>query len=74
MDPIDCKDWGRTKSTSSCWRARVSFTSASEGFPDTAFADDGKEPRVCGRDFAFQDERGFHLCASRCRKAKGLTA
>ena len=33
----------------------------------------GKELRVGGRDFTFQDERRFHLCASRCRKAKGLT-
>lgn len=53
-------------------RARV-FHLGGEGFPDTAFADDGEESRVCGRDFACQDERGFHLCASRCHKAKGLT-
>ncbi len=53
--------------------ARV-FHVGGKGVTETAFADDGKESRVCGRDFAFQDERGFHLCASRCRKAKGLTA
>jgi len=33
MDPIDCKDWGRTRSTSSCCRARVSFTSAMRASP-----------------------------------------
>ena len=54
-------------------RARV-FHISSKGFPETAFADDGEESRVCGRNFACQDECRFHLCASRCRKAKGLTA
>src|SRR4029077_4680681 len=55
--------------------ARASLVHIGEkGFADSAFADDGEEPRICGRDLAFQDERSLHLCPSRWGKAKGLTA
>lgn len=50
------------------------FHVGGEGITETAFADDGKESRVCGRDVAFQDEGGFHLCADWCGKTKGLAA
>ena len=74
MDAIDLQRLG-TDQVHEFLLARASvFHIGGECFPETAFADDGEESRVCGRDFAFQDECRFHLCASRCRKAKGLTA
>ncbi len=54
-------------------RARV-FHVGSEGFSDTALADDSEESRVCRGDFSLQDERGLHLGAGRGREAQGLTA
>ena len=45
-----------------------------ERFSDTAFADDGQETGVGGRDFAFEDQRRLNLCAGGCRETKGLAA
>ena len=33
MEPVDCRNCGRTKFMSSCWRARASFTSVARASP-----------------------------------------